>query len=339
MKILITGHKGFIGSWLTYALALDGHEIYGIDNMSSYGGRLYDKANLAEFVVGDSDINVTDFPKVQEYVATINPEIIIHLAGQAIIPRAFSDPFETFLSNAVGTLSIAECCRRNLNIKSLISITSDKVYANTNSGEAFTEASEIGGNDIYSISKSAAEMICRAYAVAHKRADLNIQTIRLGNVVGGGDWSVNRLIPDLIEAANTGTPFKVRYENATRPFQHISDVVGGVINIAYASFSGDLPSPKAWNLGPKDNTYAYVRDVISGFKEMYTDLIVQQSDEKVKEDMQLSVDVSRYKDRFGEPQYTSIESIEHALNWYNRYHRETLDPRKLMGEDLAWTKR
>jgi len=336
MKILITGHKGFIGSWLTYYLGLNGHEIYGIDNLSSYGNRLYNEANLAEFVSGEANINVADLQKIEEYISVINPEIIIHLAGQAIIPRAFSNPFETFLSNAVGTLTMAECCRKNSNIKSLISITSDKVYTNINSGKAFTEDSEIGGNDIYSISKSVSEMICGVYANTHKRSDLNIHTIRLGNVVGGGDWSVNRLIPDLIEAANNGNIFKVRYENATRPFQHISDVINGITKIAFASSSGDLKSPSAWNLGPKDNTYAYVREVISGFKEMYKDLNVQQSTEKIKEDMQLSVDVSRYKHKFGEPQYTSTESIKCALNWYNQYHKKTKDPRKLMDEDLIW---
>jgi CDP-glucose 4,6-dehydratase len=338
MKILITGHKGFIGSWLTFALASENHQIYGIDNNSSYGKRLYDEASLSKFVVNDFRADITNFSKVKKYISEINPDIIVHLAAQAIIPRAFSNPFETFMSNAIGTLTISECCRQNTSIKSMICITSDKVYSNANNGEAFTESSEIGGNDIYSISKSTAEMICRVYANTHKRDNLNIQTLRLGNVVGGGDWSVNRLIPDLIEAANTGKNFKVRYENATRPFQHISDVVNGIMKIAFASANDGIETLTAWNLGPKDNSFAYVRDVISGFKKMYSSLIVEQSTDKIKEDMKLSVDVSRYKAKFGEPKYTSEESIEQTLNWYNLYHKENKNPIRLMEEDLAWIK-
>lgn len=333
-KILITGHQGFIGAWVSFALYSLGFELYGVDNRSSYGERLFDKADLKDIFIEERIIDVEDLDLFSCFVAKTRPEIIIHLAGQAIIPRAFNQPFLTFKSNALSTLSVLEAVRLSSDVKSLIAITSDKVYQNDGSSHSFNELDMLGGSDIYSVSKSSAEFLCRAYSLSHlKGRDINIQTVRLGNVVGGGDWSVNRLIPDLINSAYQNNIFKVRYMNAIRPFQHITDVVSGILNITNASVSRKVGSGESWNLGPRDNSFGAVKDVIDTFKHFWPKLIVSQEEKVFKEDLVLSVDVGKYSNFFKKPYFNSNESIEMAIQWYKKFY-EGASPKELMVEDL-----
>jgi len=207
-------------------------------------------------------------------------------------------------------------------------------HENNSDGHPFSETDPLGGGDVYSVSKSSSELIAKAYNNAHRAGRaLNIQTVRLGNVVGGGDWSINRLIPDLIHAARGDRSFRVRYMDATRPFQHVSDVAKGISRIALAALDGGIPSGEAWNLGPKDSSFARVRDVIELFKEYYPDLDVIDEEEKVKEDLNLSVNVAKYSSRFAPPRDNSVEGLYRTMKWYQAYYAGT-SPIELMESDL-----
>ena len=311
---------GFIGSWVTYDYWKNGWEVYGLDNRSSYGERLYDKANLSKIMADEYLGDIVDASHWTPWLSKINPQLIVHLAGQAIVPRAFSEPCLTFRTNALGTLTVLEAARQQLSVKAVLCVTSDKVYENNNDGRPFVETDALGGGDIYSVSKSSSEMISRAYKIAHiGDRDLSIQTVRLGNVVGGGDWSKNRLLPDLIYAMAHEKEFRVRYMKATRPFQNVADVVKGISLIAASALDKGVPSGEAWNLGPKDNTFASVHDVIELFKKDYPNLMVIDELHRNKEDLNLCVSVEKYSTRFVSPRDTSLESLERTLRWYKAF--------------------
>jgi len=320
MKALITGHQGFVGAWTSSRFHEVGFQLYGLDNRSSYGRRMFDEAKLDRLFQRQFNEDVANFEVVNSVVQEIKPDIIVNLAGQAIIPRAFAQPYFTFMTNAVGTLTVLEAARNLGSVKSVICITSDKVYENMEHLWGYREIDKLGGKDIYSTSKATAELISSAYSRTHLASlDTNVQTVRLGNVVGGGDWSKDRLIPDLMCSVTDKTTFFVRYANATRPFQHVLDVVEGIYKIGMASLERKFASGDSWNLGPKNNSYAKVADVIDMCKAIWPEITVEESGSKVMEDMHLSVDVSKFTFHFGAPKYESYAALESTFLWYDRY--------------------
>jgi CDP-glucose 4,6-dehydratase len=321
-RVLITGHQGFIGAWVAYEFYRLGWRVFGIDDQSSYGERLFDVAKISNYMEEEVIQDVADLDELKKWVEKCSPDLIVHLAGQAIVPRAFKQPTLTFKANTLGTCSIIEASKNCERVKALLCITSDKVYENSNSPMIFNESDPLGGNDIYSVSKSSAELLVKAFVNSHlKDRGLIIQTIRLGNVVGGGDWSVNRLLPDLVNSIENNSIFKIRYLNATRPFQHVTDVVSGILNIAMAALDGRLENGGAWNLGPKTNSFAKVEEVINLFKERWPNVKVGQESNLVKEDINLRVDVSKYSNTFRSPHYDSKQSLCLAMDWYDQYYQ------------------
>jgi CDP-glucose 4,6-dehydratase len=323
-KIIVTGGEGFIGVWVTQVLLRRGWRVISLDNRSSKGRRMFDEVSLNESLEGLYDFNVCDDEELQSIILHHKPVAIINLAGQAIVPRAFVEPLETFKTNCLGTLSVLEAARVNKCIKSVVTITSDKVYENYEQFWPYRESDELGGKDIYSVSKSSAELVARAYSRTHLVGnDVNVQTVRLGNVVGGGDWSINRLLPDLMNSIDLGREFKVRYPLATRPFQHVLDVAFGILNILEASLVDKISSGECWNLGPKNNSYCTVKDVIELCQEKWSSITIIDDIERVKEDMHLSVEVTKYTRFFGAPKWTSIEAIKYAITWYEKYFQSS----------------
>jgi len=335
-KVVITGNQGFIGFWVSAFFINFGWKVYGIDNRSSFGERLFDLVNFDERISLQSNFDISSISDIDKFLEKVEPSIIINLGGQAIVPRAFREPFTTFMSNTIGTLSVIDAANRCPSVRAVSCITSDKVYKNNNILKPFQENDPLGGKDIYSLSKSTCERICDVYINSNlARDDLNIQTIRLGNVVGGGDWSVNRLMPDIIRSIRDQHIFKVRYLNATRPFQHVIDVVEGIANISLSAYKNEIDSGEAWNLGPKDNTFEYVSNVLEIFKSEWKDCNLQiQSDSEIyKEDLNLSVDVSKYAKNFHSPHYDSQTSIIKTVDWYKKFYSGK-NPIKLVNEEI-----
>ncbi|MDF1815784.1 MAG: CDP-glucose 4,6-dehydratase [Verrucomicrobiales bacterium] len=319
-RVLVTGNLGFIGSWLSLKYLRSGFELYGFDNENSFGERLFKRAKLERHFKKQFLADVSDLESLQQAVKEIEPDLIIHLAGQAIVPRAFREPFYTYQTNTLGTLAVLESARTSPSVRSVICITSDKVYENMEQIWPYRETDQLGGKDIYSVSKSSSELLVGCYAKTHLAdCDVNVQSVRLGNVVGGGDWSVDRLIPDLMRSIETDTPFRVRYADATRPFQHVLDVAEGIFQISRASLERTVPAGEGWNLGPRGNTYARVRDVITICRGIWPTLVIQEQENRVREDLFLSVDVTKLSRHFEEPVYTSLEALEQTFNWYARY--------------------
>ena len=330
MSILITGNHGFIGCWLNiYLQELFPGELIGLDNRSSFGERLCDTSDKSSSIVKRQYLSsASDIEELSKIVDKHNINTIFHISGQAIVPRAFDEPDLTFDSNVKSTFSILEVFRRHSSIKKVCIITSDKVYKNENKNKHFKEEDTLGGKDIYSTSKVICEHLAESYRNIHLDKSKILEVVRLGNVVGGGDYSVNRLIPDLMRSFLNEKTFEVRYPQATRPFQHVIDVCHGIYSILMnnplhneENYRGDC-----WNLGPKDNTFMIVGDVIELFTKVFHLKDIQPRKNSLPEDILLAVDNTKYKNVFGNPLYDSKEAVIEAINWYKKVHYDKLSP-------------
>ena len=250
MKILLTGHAGFIGGWFCSAAIKKGFNLTCVDRKSSRQNQLLKQLNFSSTKINERTACLRDKDVVNEIIESTQPDLIVHMAAQALIPVAFRDPYGTFLDNSLSTINIFEAVRRLKLPSKILAITSDKVYENFDDGRLFQESDLLGGKDIYSVTKSNIEYLARTYAVTHSaNDDLKIHTVRLGNVVGGADWNNDRLMPDIIRSAFNNIPFNLRMLGAERPFQHIYDLVNGIFKIMDHMISEDANKYDNWNLG------------------------------------------------------------------------------------------
>ena len=330
MSILITGNHGFIGCWLNiYLKEVDSSDIFGIDNRSSLGERLIDfNKELNKFVRSQYLNSVSEISKLTEILQKNNITEIFHIAGQAIVPRAFDNPSLTFDSNVVSTFAILEASRKCKNVKKICLVTSDKVYKNENKNKRFNEEDILGGKDIYSTSKVLCEHLAESYRRIHFDNSKIVEVVRLGNVVGGGDYSINRLIPDLIRSYSSNKTFEVRYPQATRPFQHVMDVCNGIYSILMKNPNHQKENyqGECWNLGPKNNTVMIVDEVIKLFTNVFHLDDIKPRENSLPEDILLAVDNTKYKNVFGNPLFDSKEAVLKSIEWYKKVHVDKLDP-------------
>lgn len=317
MKVLLTGHSGFIGGWICSDLHKRNWDLTCVDRKSCTENALLVQLGVQARSINEHVMCLREYKSVENLINKIKPDLIIHAAAQALIPVAFRDPYGTFLDNSLGTINIFESIRSlGLDCK-VIAITSDKVYENFNDGRLFAETDELGGKDVYSVTKSNVEFISRAYANVHSHnANFKIHTVRLGNVVGGADWNFDRLMPDVIRSAMHGNDFNLRMVGAERPFQHVVDVVDGVLTISQHIISDSSLAYDNWNLGPKDNTYLSVERVLELAQQILGTFKINLPAKTVKEDKLLRVSVDKYAAYFGDPKFTSEEAVIQTLHWY-----------------------
>jgi len=265
-RVLLTGHTGFKGSWAAMWLGELGADVTGYALSPDTEPAMYEQIRLERHmtsVLGD----LRDLDQVERAVKHAEPEIIIHMAAQPIVRRSLIDPVETITSNVLGTAHVLESARRVGSAKLVLVITSDKVYANSDSGRAFAETDTLGGKDPYSASKASAELITRAYAQSYlEDMGTRVATARGGNVVGGGDYAPDRIVPDIIRAALAGDVLQLRMPGATRPWQHVLDCVAGYL-LHVETLSADADAPRALNFGPepgRDVTVATLAEAMLG---------------------------------------------------------------------------
>ncbi len=249
-RVFLTGHSGFKGAWLSLWLEQLGAEVSSFSLPPETQPNLFDllepfHGSVSEF--GD----IRDAAAVRRAVESFRPTVAIHMAAQPLVRRSYREPLETFSSNVMGTANVLDALRGSPGLKSVIVITTDKVYRNLESGKPFVEGDLLGGHDPYSASKAAAELVAASWAHSYfEAAGVAVATARAGNVIGGGDWSEDRLIPDLWRAAKAGKPVELRYPNATRPWQHVLEPLAGYLVFAEALSAGGKDLPSALNFGP-----------------------------------------------------------------------------------------
>jgi CDP-glucose 4,6-dehydratase len=248
-RVLITGHTGFKGGWLTLWLGEMGAEITGFARAPDTEPSLF---HLAQVERGIASLlgELCDAQAVARTVEQARPEIVIHMAAQPLVRRAIAEPVETFASNVLGTVTLLNALRASAELAAVLVVTSDKVYANDGAGRPFREDDRLGGTDPYSASKAATEIAVRSFATSYfDAAGIPVVTARGGNIIGGGDFAADRLVPDVVRAVNAGARLALRHPEATRPWQHVLDCLAGYLLFAEA-LAGRKSVPVALNIGP-----------------------------------------------------------------------------------------
>ncbi|HEX6741466.1 MAG TPA: CDP-glucose 4,6-dehydratase [Sphingomicrobium sp.] len=313
-RVLVTGHTGFKGSWLSLWLVRLGAEVSGFSDAIPTDPSHFAALKLD---LDDRRGDICNPAAIDSAMAEARPEIVFHLAAQSLVRKAYSDPLTTYRANVMGTLAVLEAARRN-GVGVVVVATTDKVYRNDDSGRRFGEEDELGGSDPYSASKACVELLARS---CRDSFGGSIATVRAGNVIGGGDWAEDRLLPDLMRAAFSGEPAVIRNPESTRPWQHVLDVLAGYLEIGARLIDGG-EGAEAWNLGPGSDAAIRVQDLIDSVRQQVPQLRVEVRPDPGggREAALLQLDSSKAARRLGWRPRWEGEMIERTIDWYRAYY-------------------
>jgi CDP-glucose 4,6-dehydratase len=319
-RVLVTGHTGFKGAWLSLMLTALGAEVTGVALEPEPGPSLFTLLR-PDLRLDHRPLDIREAAALATAVRAANPSVVLHLAAQALVPRGFSDPAGTFAANLTGTVNLLDALRGRDGIEAAVIVTTDKVYRNIADGRRFREHDPLGGHDPYSASKAAVEL-----AVASWRgtfgADLpNIATARAGNVIGGGDFAPSRLVPDLVRAWTGTAPLTLRHPDSTRPWQHVLDVLRGYLLQAEYLAQGGEAAP-ALNFGPAERDEASVLDVIAGFEAAFGATMQWRQAPAMPEAPRLALDAALAERMLGwRPRLDRAATIAATATWYAAWAR------------------
>lgn len=319
-RVLLTGHTGFKGSWLALWLAELGAEITGISLDPSTDPNHWD---LLGVNIVDIRLDVRDFTKLNEAVKQAKPEVIFHLAAQPLVRRSYRDPLETWSTNVMGTVNVLEAARACPDLKAIVVITTDKCYENREWVWGYRECDRLGGYDPYSASKACVEMVVHSYRKSffNELGSPLVASARAGNVIGGGDWSEDRLIPDLIRAVGQKVPLIIRSPEATRPWQHVLESLSGYLLLGQYLLDGEKQFADAWNFGPDTESNQQVQLVLSKLMSEWPELRWQQAEnQQLHEATLLHLDSTKARDRLKwRPVWSLDQGLVATADWYRSY--------------------
>jgi CDP-glucose 4,6-dehydratase len=265
-RVLITGHTGFKGGWLWLWLRAMGAHVTGYALAPPSSPNLWEiVGNGGTSIIGD----VRDADRVRDAARRADPQVVFHLAAQALVRESYRDPLGTYGTNVLGTGAVLQACRELSSLDCIVVVTSDKVYENDGAGRPFREEDRLGGHDPYSNSKACTELLAGSFRDSFFRDGPPIATARAGNVIGGGDWSADRLIPDCVRALAAGTPVVLRYPAAVRPWQHVLEPLSGYLELAQALVRAPAGVPRAVNFGPDAASFRAVHEIVDGFSARF----------------------------------------------------------------------
>lgn len=295
-RVLVTGDTGFKGSWLAIWLKELGADVYGYSLPPKTERDNYVSCNISARIHHE-DGDIRDKVHLTKYVEKVEPELAFHLAAQPLVIDSYKDPAYTFETNLIGTVNFFEAIRNTKCVKAAVNITSDKCYQNNEWIWGYRENDPMGGNDPYSASKGASELISNSYLKSFFQEDgtASIATARAGNVIGGGDWAENRIVPDFFRALKNGVSLKIRYPEATRPWQHVLEPLGGYLLLAFKLFQEGKIFSGGWNFGPLDQNNYSVKALIERIVKITGkgSFEVPENIEKKHEASLLKLDISK----------------------------------------------
>jgi CDP-glucose 4,6-dehydratase len=319
-QVLITGHTGFKGSWLNLILKRLGANLNGI-SLQPDPSSLFCSLGLEDQFTSSYYLDIRDEVGLSELIKKISPEIVFHLAAQPIVLNGYMNPTDTYSTNITGTINILESLR-NLDTKpdAIVVVTSDKCYEATSESSNFVESDKLGGSDPYSASKACVELITKAYYDSYFRElGIGVATARAGNVIGGGDFSSNRLIPDIIRAHASKSELRLRNPEATRPWQHVIDPLAGYILLAEKLKIDAEKYSSAWNFGPDYNVRFSVSEMVKKFNHVFPVTVITEVSKFMETDF-LSIDSTKSRKLLGwTPRFETLESIELTVEWYQAH--------------------
>lgn len=331
--VLITGHTGFKGAWLAVLMTRMGYAVSGLA-LDPEEPSLFSLAGIGDLCTQDFRCDIRDATRLQRIFQDAQPDVLVHLAAQPLVRRSFAEPCETVTTNVVGTMNVLDAASRVESLRATLIITTDKVYRPGAGAAAFAEVDPLGGDDIYSASKAMADMLTHAWT--HSFMGPATAIARAGNVIGGGDFGRERLVPDLVHSITTGQPLTLRYPDAVRPWQHVLDCLSGYATIVDELLANPSMGPaEAWNVGPGERDFATVADVTAkAFAAWGADATWQVEPTPAHaENPFLTLDSTRLRRLGWSSRLTLDQSIEWTMDWYQRVHRGE-DPLTVTSEQV-----
>jgi CDP-glucose 4,6-dehydratase len=328
-KVFITGHTGFKGSWLAYWLARMGARVFGFSLKPPTNPNHFEccKPDMKS-IIGD----INDAASITRAMKDAEPEIVFHLAAQPLVRQSYAEPAETYLTNVIGTLRVCEACRVAGSVRAIVAVTTDKVYENREWEWPYRENDVLGGYDPYSSSKACAEVLLSSYrnsyfnlaryGTAH---DTLLSSVRAGNVVGGGDWGADRLIPDVMKSCAAKKTVTIRNPRATRPWQHVLDCLSGYLLVGRRLLEGCREAATSFNFGPSLESALCVEDVLARLKAYWPamDYRIERDDGQPHEAHNLMLDCSKARAVLSwRPVWESKTAFRHTVGWYRDYYEK-----------------
>jgi len=337
-SVFVTGHTGFKGAWLAEWLTTLGAEVTGYALAPPSQPNLFDAIGLGDRVrhlVAD----VRDSDRLAAEVLAAEPSVIFHLAAQAIVRRAYADPREAFETNVMGTVNLLEAARACPSVRAVVIVTSDKCYENHETDQAFRETDPMGGRDPYSASKGCAELVTAAYRASYFADGASVASVRAGNVIGGGDWAADRIIPDCVRALVAGDPVIVRNPDAVRPWQHVLEPLSGYLRLGALMLANGHDYDGAWNFGPTgqggDRPVRWVVDRFLGEWGSGSWTTPPDAGPEPPEAHRLSLDSGKARAKLGwAPVWDGQAAVARTAAWYREYYQAPASARQLVDDQL-----
>lgn len=324
-KVLVTGHTGFKGSWLANWLVRLGADVYGLSAYVPSVPSLYKESNVSNYI-NEYDVNVCDYEALYSTVKSISPDIVFHLAAQSIVKLGYRNPRLTFETNLCGTVNIMEATRHVDSISAIVLVTSDKCYENVEWEYGYRETDRLGGKDPYSASKAAAEIAIHAYFESYiKDSHVKLASVRAGNVIGGGDWADDRIVPDSMRAWSTGKNVEIRAPKATRPWQHVLEPLSGYLWLGSNLLANEYPglNGESFNFGPDPSSTYSVEELLIGLSQYWEGVgcEVLQNPNDVKEAGLLKLSCDKALQYLSwRPTLDFDQTLRFTSEWYRRYY-------------------
>lgn len=331
MHVLITGHTGFKGAWLTMLLQHRGHQVSGLA-LDPAPGSLFARTQLADGLVADHRIDIRDAERVRDVIACSGADVVIHMAAQALVRESYRDPRYTYETNVDGSLNVLDALTHLESLRAALVITTDKVYLNDGRTRGYVESDPLGGFDPYSTSKAMADLLTQTWA---RTSGAPIAIARAGNVIGGGDVCAERLLPDLVAAFEQRTSAKLRSPDSVRPWQHVLDCLDGYLSIVDALIAGG--GTGAWNVGPASSDALTVGQVATAFVSRLDAPAWQHTPgDGPHESHLLSLDCAHIEQALGwRGRLTALEAVAWTADWHRDLHVGTASARELTALQVA----
>ena len=326
-KVFLTGHTGFKGSWLALWLTKLGAEVCGYslepNTTPSMFTELDIQNKIKKSIIGD----ILDYDKLAKEIQDFQPEIIFHLAAQPLVRLSYSEPILTYKTNVIGSLNVLEAARNCSSVKAFVNVTTDKCYENKEINRGYREDEPMGGYDMYSSSKGCVEIMSSSFRRSFLQNGYAMATARAGNVIGGGDWALDRLIPDCVRFINTGEKIEIRNPVAVRPWQHVLEPLSGYLLLGEKLLEHGLHFADGFNFGPYEDSVLKVAEVAQKVVENYGkgEVVVHKRD-NLHEANLLMLNIEKAEKVLGwTPTYTANQAIRETVDWYKHFYAEDTD--------------
>ena len=321
-RVLLTGHTGFKGSWLSLWLQAMGAELHGLALTPPTTPNLFTEARVGDGMTSTLG-DLRDYETVRQAMAACQPEIVIHMAAQALVRRSYQEPVATYATNVMGTVHVLEAARHVDSVRAMVNVTTDKCYENKEWVWGYREDEPMGGSDPYSSSKGCSELVTSAYRRSFLHdCGIALASARAGNVIGGGDWALDRLVPDILQAFERKQPVVIRNPGAVRPWQHVLEPLSGYLMLAERLFDAGQPWAEGWNFGPDDADARPVQWIVEHMATAWGDGAAWQLDggQHPHEANYLKLDISKARTRLHwQPRWNLAEALRQVTSWHRAW--------------------